>query len=192
MKTKRTINKIQNKGGKSKVEVVPLSVSPFFSKAEESTALRRPRHAWINQAPSSILPSLSILSGFFSSNFSRLFSSILSMEGERCERALGDNFGDRTCDSYGTFSILPPPEQIEQNVASVRADTVRTSILVCVNKSHNLSTNICPHTVTKGSPLVQGKDETIALIAARTDVITINDFFSFFFFSSSETNIPEL
>ena len=51
---------------------------------------------------------------------------------------------------------------------------------------------IWPHTVTRGSPATQGRDATIAEREARIDVKTVKFFFSFFFFSSSETNIPEL
>ena len=87
---------------------------------------------------------------------------------------------------------LPPPEHIKEKVASVAAATVRRSVLLCSRRSYRRSMRIWPHTVTRGSPATQGRDATIAEREARIDVKTVKFFFSFFFFSSSETNIPEL
>ena len=187
-----------NSGVKTRKCKDEIRGKPFFSKDEESTELSLPKQACISQAPSSSVSTFSwdvSKSSFFKFSsdisFDFVFKDFSVMDGWK-HFLFGDLKTNGKHDPYGTFSTRPPPEQIKQKVASVLADTVRTSRFEWVNKSCNLSINIWPHTVTKGSPFTQGSDDTIALRAARTEVITVKDFFSFFFFSSSDTKIPEL
>ena len=87
---------------------------------------------------------------------------------------------------------LPPPEHINEKDARVAAATVRRSVLLCSKRSYRRSMRIWPHTVTIDCPTVQGREATMADREAKMDVSTVRFFFSFFFFSSSETNMPAL